>query len=99
MSWQRLIWLQGPQRATIEIPLVRSLFLQETPDAQAQQSLSLLQMMLAGDSIPAFLLPSEQSYGILEIKVKRSVRCLVYGRLQGVSRAFWVRNALRRSYL
>ncbi|MEL7530625.1 MAG: hypothetical protein AAFN10_04920 [Bacteroidota bacterium] len=93
MSWQRLIWLQGPQRATIEIPLTRSLFLQETADAQAQQSLSLLQLMLAGEPIDEFLLGSEQAYGILEIKVKRSRRCLVYGRSQGVSRAFWVRNA------
>lgn len=93
MSWQRLIWLQSPHGTKIEIPLTRSLFLQETADAKAQQTLSLLQLMLAGQSIPDVLLSSPQSYGILEIKVKRSVRCLVYGKSQGISRAFWVRNA------
>ncbi|MFK7920408.1 MAG: hypothetical protein AB8H47_00550 [Bacteroidia bacterium] len=93
MSWQRLIWLQGPHGTKLEIPLTRSLFLQETAEAKAQQTLELLQLMLAGQRIPDVLLSSSQSYAILEIKIKRSVRCLVYGKSQGISRAFWVRNA------
>ncbi|MEL7340875.1 MAG: hypothetical protein AAGM67_10340, partial [Bacteroidota bacterium] len=91
MSWQRLIWLHTPYGERLELSLQKSLFLQDTPDAKAQQTLRLFQQMLQGQLSEHFFADS-RSCVILERKIKRTRSCLVFGIDQGISRGFWLRN-------
>lgn len=77
MALQRILWLNGPESEFWELPLQENLLLLTPSHSCAPDLLLALRAFWAGDGFQSRWFPQADTYLLLELKVKKTLSCVV----------------------